>query len=249
MTYAPAKLLEAREYLKPLTGLNNIALGITSDGYGHGYHRGRDAINTAKDYSVIESPRDRSGLSNAASALDIGLFDRTVNGRRVTLRSLSLWLVEQCRAGAPDTRDIREIIYTPDGRVVRRWDRLGVRSSGDDSHLKHTHISYFRDSRDRDKVALFRRFFAPSPPPPAARRFPLAALATVTVTSQEGAIMPEFMIRHSTKDEVFAVWGSGLVRHVGKREYDYYKAQVEVLTTTDDAEHARLLAYSRALQA
>ncbi|MGH7774459.1 MAG: hypothetical protein ACREQA_19725 [Candidatus Binatia bacterium] len=159
MTYAPGKLLELRGYLKPLTWLSDNALGITSDGYGHGYHRGRDSISFANDYSVTESARDRDGLTNAASAIDIGLFDRTTSGQRRTLRSLSLWLVEQCKAGATDTRDIREIIYTPDGQVVRRWDRLGRRTSGDDSHLTHTHISWFRDSEYRDKIAVFRRYF------------------------------------------------------------------------------------------
>ena len=57
-------------------------------------------------------------------------------------------------------RDLREIIYSPDGKVVRRWDRLGKRSSGDDSHLWHTHFSFFRDSTkaDRDQTPLFRRY-------------------------------------------------------------------------------------------
>ena len=30
---------------------------------------------------------------------------------------------------------------------------------GDDRHLKHTHISYFRDSEKRDKLFLFQPFF------------------------------------------------------------------------------------------
>jgi hypothetical protein len=45
------------------------------------------------------------------------------------------------------------MIYTPDGKTVARWDRLGKRSTGDSSHLWHTHLSFFRDSegrRDRD---------------------------------------------------------------------------------------------------
>jgi hypothetical protein len=44
-----------------------------------------------------------------------------------------LWLVGRCKAGDPDAADIREIIYTPDGKTVQRYDRLGIRSTGDSS--------------------------------------------------------------------------------------------------------------------
>jgi hypothetical protein len=154
VTYSPQPLLDLRGYLQPITGLDPVSLGIqhfTPD--GGGYHEGWDLLAAGyghNDYSVSESPRD-AHPSNAASAIDIGDFGR--------LRVLSLWLVAQCEAGAPDTADIREIIYSPDGRNVARWDRQGVRSSGDDSHLSHTHVSYFRDSEGRDKTALFRRHF------------------------------------------------------------------------------------------
>jgi hypothetical protein len=128
------------------------------------YHNGQDAITrygrtAATDYS-IRTVRDREPyLTNAAAALDIGNFRR--------LRSLSLSLVSQARANAPGTRDMREIIYSPDGARVLRWDReRGVSSlpragEADDSHLWHTHISWYRDSENRDKLAPFVRFFEP----------------------------------------------------------------------------------------
>jgi hypothetical protein len=154
VTYSPQPLLDLRGYLQPITGLDPVSLGIQHfTPQGGGYHEGWDLLAAGygrDDYSVSESPRD-AHPSNAASAIDIGDFGR--------LRVMSLWLVAQCEAGAPDTADIREIIYTPDGRNVARWDRLSVRDSGDDSHLSHTHISYFRDSEGRDKTALFRRYF------------------------------------------------------------------------------------------
>jgi len=151
MTYAPAALKAAQVYLRERTSLPWVSLGIVGDAdHRGGYHQGEPNV-PASDYSRDESTRDENGLSGAASALDIGDFPR--------LRELSLWIVAQCKAGAPDTRDIREVIYTPDGRTVARWDRLGIRSSGDSSHLSHTHISYHRDSEARDKVGLFRRFF------------------------------------------------------------------------------------------
>lgn len=151
MTYAPASLKAAQVYLRERTGLPWVSLGIVGDeNHRGGYHQGEPNV-PASDYSRDESRRDENGLSGAASALDIGNFPR--------LRELSRWIVAQCQAGTPDTRDIREVIYSPDGRSVKRWDRLGVRSSGDSSHLTHTHISYFRDSEARDKASLFKRFF------------------------------------------------------------------------------------------
>jgi hypothetical protein len=128
-----------------------VALGIigNEDHYG-GYHCGVDRCDD-DDYSIVESPRDASGLTLAASAIDIGQFSR--------LRALSAWLARECENGAPDTTDIREIIYSPDGVNVTRWDRLHVRDGGDISHLTHTHISFFRDSEFGNKTTVFERFF------------------------------------------------------------------------------------------
>ena len=155
MTYAPPTLKALQVYLKDRTDLPWVSLGIVGDSnHRGGYHQGDDKVD-ADDYSVDESPRDEQGLTDAASGIDVGNFNK--GGKN--LRDFSVWLVEQCKADAPDTRDIREVIYSPDGKTVKRWDRLGKRSSGDDSHLSHTHISYHRDSEGRDKTALFRRYF------------------------------------------------------------------------------------------
>ncbi|GHJ13742.1 MULTISPECIES: hypothetical protein [unclassified Micromonospora] len=170
MTSAPANLLAVRSLL--LTYLNvdkNVVrdqdlepaeVGIVGDpSHRGGYHCGSDRVVT-NDYSVVESTRDRSGLTLYASALDVGTFSVRSGGATHTLRTFSTWLVAQCAANAADTRDIREVIYSADGRTVRRWDRLGRRTSGDSSHLYHTHISFFRDSTraGRDQTPLFRRY-------------------------------------------------------------------------------------------
>lgn len=171
MTSAPQNLLAVRRLLldhlniDPDTtraaDLEPAEVGIVGDAaHRGGYHCGRDRVVT-NDYSVVESRRDRDGLSDAASALDVGMFTyRDALGRTHNLYTFSVWLVEQCRAGFADTRDIREVIYSPDGKTVRRWDRLGKRSSGDDSHLWHTHISFFRDATKdgRNLTGVFRRY-------------------------------------------------------------------------------------------
>ncbi|ATO17826.1 hypothetical protein CO540_13370 [Micromonospora sp. WMMA2032] len=169
-TTAPQTLLDARRLLlnhldiNPgkvvSTDLDPAEVGIVPDAaHRGGYHCGADRV-ISNDYSVVESSRDRTGLTSYACALDVGAFSVRSGGATHTLRTFSTWLVAQCAAGTADTRDIREVIYSPDGSTVRRWDRLGRRSSGDSSHLWHTHISYHRDAirAGRDQTAVFRRY-------------------------------------------------------------------------------------------
>jgi hypothetical protein len=167
LTVAPASLLAARQfYIDTLAKagfrINPLSVGIVGDDphaqTGSSYHLGKSALR-ADSYTIVESPRDRAGLSEAAAALDLGMFTITVGGKRHDLRSFSLWLVAQCKANTADTADIREVIYSPDGVTVKRWDRLGKRSTGDASHLTHTHESWFRDSEARDKTAHLKRYF------------------------------------------------------------------------------------------
>ncbi|MFG3715810.1 hypothetical protein [Micromonospora sp. NPDC047730] len=172
MSAAPANLLAVRrlllDHLNDAPGpddLEPIEVGIVGDTahqrQGDSYHLGTPE-QRSYGYSVGESPRDRAGLSVYASALDVGAFRVTTPKGTFDLAHFSRWCVAQCVAEAPDTNDIREIIYSPDGRVVKRWDRLGRRSSGDDSHLWHTHFSFFRDATrsGRDQTPLFRRYLA-----------------------------------------------------------------------------------------
>lgn len=164
MTYSPATYLEIRALFRERTSLPAESLGIQHySPQGGGYHEGNDLLAAAgrldSDYSKRESDRDRPG-TNGASAIDIGWFDVVLpNGRRVTLIDLNRWLVAQLNAGAPDTLWIREVIYTLDRQTVKRWDRLGIRSSGDDSHTGHTHVSGHRDEENTPKRPLFERFW------------------------------------------------------------------------------------------
>lgn len=162
MTFAPPTLLAARAFLKGQDpDLSDDEVGIVGGPshvlQGTSYHLGRDDLKMEKNPYSARTARDKAGLSNAASALDI---DDDLD----ELRELSKWLVRQCQAGAPDALDIREIIYSPDGLLVLRWDRERGQASlpipdSDTSHRTHTHISYYRDSEFRDKTGVFQRFY------------------------------------------------------------------------------------------
>jgi hypothetical protein len=162
MTFAPDSIKAVRAYLKGQDpDLSDTELGIVGGPshvtQGTSYHLGRDDLIMSKNPYSARTARDLAGLSNAASALDI---DDDLD----ELRTLSVWLVAACRRGEPDTRDIREIIYSPDGIDVWRWDRERGQNSlpipdSDFSHRNHSHISWYRDSEFSDRVAVFRRFF------------------------------------------------------------------------------------------
>jgi hypothetical protein len=164
VSYAPASLVALAAYLEA-RGVD--VLGIVGDArHVKGYHLGADRIYSStgerdRDYSV-QTARDRAGLSNAAAAIDLGL----VNGSLAGLQALSRWLAAELEDPAPDLRDVRELIYSPDGVAIRRWDAVTGRTyvggtgtgQGDDSHRRHSHLSYYRDSAGRDQVGPFRRY-------------------------------------------------------------------------------------------
>lgn len=163
MSYAPANLSELMAYLGE-QGVANLGI-VGGPRHTYGYHLGRDRIFSAdgqgnSDYS-IQSARDKAGLSDAASAVDLG----RVNGEIAGLRPLTAWLWEECQAEAPDTRAIREVLGSADGQTVRCWvareagGPVILDDCADASHLWHTHISFFRDSQGQDHRSLFGRYF------------------------------------------------------------------------------------------
>jgi hypothetical protein len=166
MTYAPSTLTDLGRYWTSQGGVN---LGIVGDTrHTKGYHLGRDRIYDGTgpgigdaDYSV-QLARDKAGLTNAASAIDLG----RLNGSLTALWDFSAWLAGLCMKRDPACADIREVIFwdQKSGRVVgwssKAPDRL-IPDYGDSSHKTHTHISWFRDSenRSRSKTDLVRRYF------------------------------------------------------------------------------------------
>lgn len=162
MTYAPASLRLLGSYWTDQGGVN---LGVVGDAnHTAGYHLGKDRIYAPSglggaDYSV-QLERDKRGLSDAAAAIDLGRME----GSLQLLYKFSRWLVQRCQEGADGTRDVREIIYSPDGKQVQRYSGVDQQihtgpGNGDLSHVSHTHISWFRDSQDRDKIGVFAPYF------------------------------------------------------------------------------------------
>ena len=158
-TTNPPRLVELGKFWKAQHGVNLGVIGDTGHvTKGVSYHLGKAEL-TADAYS-IQSARDKAGVTNAASAIDLG----KLNGSLVNLRAFSAWLVARCLADPAVRHDVREIIYSPEGKTVQRYSGIDNKihtgpGNGDLTHRTHTHISFFRDSEKRDKVFLFQPFF------------------------------------------------------------------------------------------
>lgn len=166
MSYAPASLKSLGSYWVKQGGVNLGIVGNTA--HIKGYHLGKDRIFDGtgpgigwNDYSV-KTARDKAGLTDAASAIDLGRLDGTLSN----LWSFSMWLARECMRNAPDTKDVREVIFWhPSRQRVVGWSDLApdqlINDYGDLTHKTHTHISYYRDSEGRSKLPLFQRYFVP----------------------------------------------------------------------------------------
>ena len=169
MTVASPALLEARAVVKSEDpDLSNDEVGIVGGPShivtGTSYHLGKDQLKMSKNPYSARTARDKAGLANPAVANFASALD--IDDDLDELREMSTWLVNECRRPNPhpDTLDIREIIYSPDGINVWTWDREKGQTSapekrGDSSHRTHSHVSWYRDAGLRDKAGIFRRFF------------------------------------------------------------------------------------------
>lgn len=174
-TFTPDTIRDLKVYLEGQGAVISIARSCdpNSTREFRGYHLSRDQImqgegkcpGEGKDDYSIQTARDKAGLSDARAAIDIQF-------KPAKLQDYSKWLLKQAQSNAPGTQDWRELIYSPDGVKVLRWDReRGVNSAPQPneaalSHRTHTHVSFYRDSEDRVKVPTFSGYFGPAVPPP-----------------------------------------------------------------------------------
>jgi hypothetical protein len=184
VTYNPPTLQALGSYWVAQGGVNLGVVGDTTHiAKGTSYHLGKDDL-IAGAYSA-RLPRDLAGLTNAASAIDLGRLD----GELTKLWAFSRWFAQQCFDRDPAYRDIREVIFWS---VVRQrvigWSALApgewINDYGDISHKTHTHISFFRDSEFRDKRPMFRPYFETAQPAPGGSDMPVfKAFATPKVVT------------------------------------------------------------------
>jgi hypothetical protein len=158
-TYAPQALKDLMIYWKGKGGVNLGVVGDTAHAQrGVSYHLGKSQLLPGA-YS-IRTDRDKKGLTEAASAIDLGKLKDSFT----ELQKFSLWFANQCKAGKTGYNDVREVIWwDPVGQRVLGWSDLSpvkfIPGYGDNSHKTHTHISFYRDSENRDKIAMFKPYF------------------------------------------------------------------------------------------
>jgi hypothetical protein len=206
MTYAPASVKSFMSVWTANGGVNSGIVGDAAHAARPSYHNGWDravARHSTTSMAAIASmdytfrlPRDQV-KSNAAMAADLGKLNGTLKG----LYSFSQWLVDQCVAKKPGHTNIREIIYSPDGKYVKRWSHSNGKvytslrknsdgsittitpGQGDSSHYWHTHISFYRDSEAADLAAFIRPYFAKEEDMPALTAYTPGHVATIRATS------------------------------------------------------------------
>jgi hypothetical protein len=150
MTNAPADLLLIRADLLDITGLAHNTIGIVGNQrhaeQGTGYHLGRSQLKMVRDPYSARLARDRNGLTESASAMDVD-DDWPHGGRKAWLR-FNNDLVAALKAGDPALASIRGVNYSPDGVSRKRIDRVaGFRvESSTDTVTIHTHLEFFRDT-------------------------------------------------------------------------------------------------------
>ena len=164
MSFAPPSLIEVRRYIAEKAGVPRSNMSIRSARSARGYHAGESQIfgpngQGWKDYSV-KNPRNKAGLSEASSAIDIKLPVKQ-------LKALVVYLL----AGAKDgSLDVFEIIGPDSTGKANYWsiatDWLPKPKWAPKSHEWHIHLGLPRDTEFADRVAIFRPFFEAAAPEP-----------------------------------------------------------------------------------
>jgi hypothetical protein len=164
VTEAPADLIQLQKAIIVVTGLPADAVGIKGDkkhaDKGVSYHLGKDQIKKNKNPYSVRLKRDVNGLTNAASAMDIG--DDWPRGGREAWKRFNNLLVAALQGGDPALATIRATNFSPDGSQRKRADRqLAFRIGDSDDNVDiHTHIEWYRDTEGHRDGACITRIVA-----------------------------------------------------------------------------------------
>jgi hypothetical protein len=187
-TFSPADLRTVQRMICAHTGLNPNAVGMIGNAaHKGGYHRGRDDLREFgvlnSDYSV-ETARDKRGLSNAASALDIGYrwpkTDWRHDNNAAWLRFNAFCLAD-IRSHHPAWTVCRAMNFSPDGVKKKRIDpfrSMDIIKSTDTVDV-HTHFEFWRDTEGQRAGAFKDRLEQ------------LIIAAITNTTPQEGDMTPD----------------------------------------------------------
>lgn len=161
MSMIPESLREAKRYLVEKTGRPGANFSIRAARSARGFHAGKAEIfgpdgKGNRDYSVRD-PRNKAGLTNASSALDIKI-------PKGQLKALTAHLV----ANPGDL--LFEVIGPDSTGAANYWSvKTGWQprpNLAPPSHSWHAHVGFWRDTEFADRTAPFRSFYEPNPPAP-----------------------------------------------------------------------------------
>lgn len=164
MSYRPQSLVDAARYLGEKMAIPQLNFSIRAAKSARGFHAGKAEIFKSgegnRDYSV-KDPRNKAGLSEASSALDIRW-----PGHLKRLRALTAHLVEQGKAG----NLLFEVIGPDSTGKANYWSAktgwLPKPALAPASHSWHIHLGFWRDTETSDRIAVFRGFFEAAIPVP-----------------------------------------------------------------------------------
>lgn len=188
MSTTPDSLAAVRQFVSDAAGVPRANISIRAARSSRGFHAGRSDIYGAfgqgdKDYSV-KAPRNKAGLTNASSAVDVKV---PYKGAGSMLRQLTASLVAQAASGQDGGMIFEVIGPDPATGKANYWGVLSNWQArpawADASHEWHVHVSFYRDTEYADRAAVYRRFFEGYTGPKAKARTKRRATATAKPTT------------------------------------------------------------------
>lgn len=178
---------------------------------------------------VSDHCADASGMVHA---LDV---DKDFNSPHVTANRLVKLLIGDWR-----------LAYIIWNRTIwsRSWGWTARVYTGSNPHTQHIHLSLRHVTTAEQSKGTWNVASLLPPPPRPDFPTPPPPRALVLGSSLENA-MPYMLAKHESHPEVFALFASGAVRHIGPAEFEVYSAindgvvLVPMALTTDDGEYER----------